>query len=84
MKTTVVCLSLAAIISLSGCSSASNPQAETAALTAAGSWLSLVDEQKYDESWDEAAQIFMGVVTKEQWTQQPFSAWFWALQCQEQ
>ena len=62
-------LSLAAIVSLSGCNSASNPQAETAAVTAANTWLALVDTEKYSESWDEAAQFFKGAVEKEQWIQ---------------
>ena len=69
MKKILVCLSLAAIIGLSGCSSASNPQAETAAVAAAKAWLSLVDGEKYAESWEEAAQFFKGAVQKEQWIQ---------------
>jgi hypothetical protein len=31
------------------------------------SWLALVDAGKYDESWQEAAQYFKGVVAKEDW-----------------
>jgi predicted lipoprotein len=68
MRRILICLSLAAIAGLSGCSSASNPQAETAAV-AANSWLSLVDGEKYAESWAEAAQLFKGAVPKEQWVQ---------------
>ena len=40
---------------------------EDAAQTAAESWLKLVDEGKYEESWDQAAKLFKGAVTKEQW-----------------
>lgn len=69
MRRVLMYLSLAAIVSLSGCNSASNPQAETAAVTAANTWLALVDTEKYSESWDEAAQFFKGAVEKEQWIQ---------------
>jgi hypothetical protein len=32
-------------------------------------WLSLVDEGKYDASWDAAAPVFQAATTKEQWNQ---------------
>jgi len=57
------------LVSFIGCSSSSNPDAETAAVTAAKTWLALVDSGKYAESWDEAAQYFKNVVPKEQWVQ---------------
>ncbi|HSB06489.1 MAG TPA: DUF4019 domain-containing protein [Thermodesulfobacteriota bacterium] len=41
--------------------------AEKAALTSSSAWLSLVDEGKYSESWDHAAEYFRNAVTKEQW-----------------
>lgn len=69
MKIAFVCLSLAVMCSLAGCSSESNPQAETAAVAAAESWLSLVDSEAYAESWDEAAALFKGAIKKDQWTQ---------------
>ncbi|MFQ6104096.1 MAG: DUF4019 domain-containing protein [Candidatus Glassbacteria bacterium] len=37
------------------------------AVAAAEEWLNLVDEGKYQESWDGAAKYFQGAVTKEQW-----------------
>jgi uncharacterized protein DUF4019 len=40
---------------------------EEAAKTSAESWLALVDQQKYSESWDQAAKLFKGAVTKDQW-----------------
>ncbi len=67
MRSIVVYLSLAAIVCLSGCGPAGNPQAETAAVAAAESWLSLVDSGQYAESWEQAAQLFRGAVQKEQW-----------------
>jgi len=42
---------------------------EEAAQSAAEAWLKLVDEAKYDESWNQAAKLFKGAVTQEQWRQ---------------
>ena len=42
---------------------------EDAAQTAAESWLKLVDAGNYEASWDQAAKLFKGGVTKEQWKQ---------------
>jgi hypothetical protein len=47
----------------------SRPEVERAALEAATSWLNLVDQEKYGESWEEAASYFKGAVSKEQWQQ---------------
>lgn len=44
--------------------------AEKAALAAAQSWLQLVDEGKYAESWNEASGYFKNAITREQWKQQ--------------
>ncbi len=69
MREVLMCLLLAVVISLSACSSASNPRAEAEAVASARAWLSLVDGEKYAESWDESAQLFKGAIQKEQWTQ---------------
>ena len=45
----------------------SNQDKEKAAVNASKVWLKLVDEGKYSESWDEAAQYFKNAVTKDQW-----------------
>ena len=42
---------------------------EDAAQKAAESWLKLVDAADYDASWEKAAKLFKGAVTKEQWAQ---------------
>ena len=42
---------------------------EKAAIEAAESWLSLVDEGLYVESWREGAAYFKKAVSQEQWTQ---------------
>jgi hypothetical protein len=42
---------------------------EDLAQKAAASWLKLVDDEKYADSWNQAAKLFKGAVTKEQWQQ---------------
>ena len=42
---------------------------KNAAIAAATSWLKLVDEGKYSESWMEAAAYFKSAVTQQQWDQ---------------
>ncbi|MBI5641671.1 MAG: DUF4019 domain-containing protein [Nitrospirae bacterium] len=39
------------------------------AVEAADNWLSLVDSDKYSESWEAAAAFFKGAVKKEKWPQ---------------
>jgi hypothetical protein len=69
MKKMLICIFLIAIVGSFGCSSASNPEAEAKAITAATDWLALVDGEKYEESWDESSQLFQGGISKEQWVQ---------------
>jgi len=45
----------------------SQQKPEDLAQQSAESWLALVDSGKYGESWDRAASIFKGAVTKEDW-----------------
>ncbi|MBM4141176.1 MAG: DUF4019 domain-containing protein [Nitrospira sp.] len=40
---------------------------EKAAVDASKAWLKLVNEGKYAESWNEAAQYFKNAVSREQW-----------------
>jgi hypothetical protein len=40
---------------------------ETAGIAAAKSWLGLVDQGQYAESWNEAAPVFQGAVTEQNW-----------------
>ena len=42
-------------------------RAEGKALGAAETWLALVDNGKYSESWETTAVLFRNAVTKEQW-----------------
>lgn len=41
---------------------------EKAAVNASKAWLRLVDEGKYPESWDQAAQYFKNAITRQQWS----------------
>lgn len=71
MKNMLLAITVLLVMIGSGCShkSGSNPQAEKEAVKAAKEWLSLVDEGKYSQSWNEAAQLFKNAVTKEKWEQ---------------
>ena len=42
---------------------------EQAAVQIAETWLALIDEGKYEESWDESSSMFKNSVTKEQWVE---------------
>ena len=44
----------------------SNTQLD-AATTATQSWLTLVNEEKYAESWNVAAKVFQGALSRESW-----------------
>jgi hypothetical protein len=44
-----------------------NEQATTAAIEAAETWLKLVDEGQYEQSWAQAAEFFRKNVSREQW-----------------
>jgi hypothetical protein len=61
----LVCVSVV----LSGCGSEASREAEAEAVKAAESWLTLVDEEKYAESWDEAAEIFKGAIPQDEWAE---------------
>ena len=55
------------IITIAGCASESNPEAEKAAIESTQVWLQLVDNGQFAESWNEAAEYFKSVVKKEKW-----------------
>jgi hypothetical protein len=42
--------------------------ADEDAVIAGRKWLSLVDDQKYEESWNQASSMFRHQVTQEQWS----------------
>lgn len=65
----VVFVSFMAFILAAGLSLA-GPSEEKAGVKAAQDWLALIDSGKYTESWTEAAQLFKGAVTADQWAGQ--------------
>ncbi|MFQ5791357.1 MAG: DUF4019 domain-containing protein [Acidobacteriota bacterium] len=40
---------------------------EDAGEASANAWLTLIDQGKYGDSWEQAAQLFKGAVTKDDW-----------------
>jgi hypothetical protein len=52
---------------MSSGTSLADEKSEELAVSAAEAWLVLVDQEKYSESWDEAAQLFQGAITKTKW-----------------
>ncbi|MCG2721717.1 MAG: DUF4019 domain-containing protein [Thermodesulfovibrionales bacterium] len=59
---------LAAVVFLSGVCIAGGAKEEKA-VKAADAWLKLVDDGKYNESWETAAQYFKNSLTSAQWEQ---------------
>jgi hypothetical protein len=62
-------MSLCALAVCLGTTAWAGQKPEDAAQTAAESWLKLVDDGKDEASWDQAAKLFKGAVTKDQWKQ---------------
>jgi hypothetical protein len=42
---------------------------EDLAASSAQAWLKLLDQGQYEKSWDEAAKLFKGAVTREKWAE---------------
>ena len=58
---------LAASVVLLGQPLHADQKVEDLAFARADAWLALVDQDRYAESWDEAAQLFKAAITKEKW-----------------
>jgi len=71
MKSNVMGNTVLIIISILffACTAISSDSREEAAVKAAVSWLSLVDNGDYDKSWEEAAAYFRNAIPKGQWQQ---------------
>jgi hypothetical protein len=55
---------IGAVMALAMAAAAANDEAQKAG----EAWLSLLDSQKYEESWKQASSMFQSQVTQEQWT----------------
>ena len=69
MRIYIAVAMVVAIVSCVGCAEKqeTNPEAEKAAVEAAGTWLELLDSGKYSESWEEAAQYVKALANKDNW-----------------
>ena len=67
MKHSATIFALMLTIALSGPAPALADEAEDAALEVAQSWLTLIDDGRYGESWDRSAEIFKSAITRENW-----------------
>jgi hypothetical protein len=65
----VVAVIIVSSIFAFSCALHADEEAEKSAVAASRAWLSLVDEERYGESWEEAAELFRGAVTKDGWQQ---------------
>ena len=61
---------LLASLGMAGAAESKIADKKEVAVAAAKEWLVLVDEGKYAESWDAAAELFQNAVPKGQWAQQ--------------
>ncbi len=57
------------LFTIGGCAPESNPDGEKSGIESAQSWLEFVDNEKYTESWEEAAEFFKSAITKEKWAE---------------
>lgn len=60
---------LAALMTAAAPSARASEASVESAVSAAESWLAVVDAGDYSESWESSAALFRGAVTKEQWRQ---------------
>ena len=67
MTRVIISIILLCVLSMGGCKSSGNPEAEKAAVQAAQEWLVLVDAGQYAQSWDEAAEFFKNAVAQDKW-----------------
>jgi Protein of unknown function (DUF4019) len=69
MKYFVICLCGLFLLMGAGLDAAQKTGKEKAAVAAAEKWLSLIDSEKYEQSWKGAAQYFKNFISEENWVQ---------------
>ena len=69
MKRSRLYMAMVLLIAVAVPGQVSSQSSKEEALEAAEKWLTLIDEGKYQESWEEAAPLFKSSVTSEQWEQ---------------
>ena len=65
----IACMVLLSVLLVSVSVVEADSEKEKAAISEALQWLTEVDDGKYADSWNDAAEIFKNAVTKEQWVQ---------------
>ena len=65
----IACIIFSGILLISVSSVKAESEKQEVAISGALNWLTLVDEAKYEDSWNDAAEYFKTVVKKEQWVQ---------------
>jgi len=65
----VACLVVIVLAFLAVSAIADSSGKEKAAVISAEKWLTLVDSEKYAESWKEASELFRNAINQEQWKQ---------------
>jgi predicted transcriptional regulator len=66
----LVCVALGCVVLIAGAAAAESESNEEAAINAVEEWLQLIDEGKYGDSWESAADLFKRAVRKDQQQQQ--------------
>ena len=67
MKYLLITLLILGLCGLTGCGTKAPQGTEKAAIQSARTWLNLVDNARYGQSWDEAASYFKSAISKDQW-----------------
>lgn len=67
MKALSICSLSIMLIGCLGWGVKANPDKEQEAIASALAWLSLVDQEQYEQSWHQAASYFKGAVSQQQW-----------------
>jgi hypothetical protein len=65
--TTSVCIAFVLGLLLCFSQARADERAESLAAEASGAWLELIDEGKYEDSWETAATYFRNAIGREQW-----------------
>ncbi len=69
MSSKIACLVVIVMMLSVAAAVAGNSAKETSAVFSAEQWLGMIDEGKYAQSWEEAAELFRNAVTQDQWEQ---------------
>jgi len=70
LRTIMACFALCVVvIAAASCAKKADKDPTSEALSAAESWLAIVDRGDYETSWDQSAELFRNAVTRDGWGQ---------------